>query len=95
MQSSKDVEEYLDELLGTKGTAFRREFLTHWSPPRRVPALLGPLEGQILERPSQEELVLFRGDGGGGGSGKGATSSWNRMERANKVSRVRCSLMTL
>jgi hypothetical protein len=84
MQTAKDVKEYLEDLLGTKSDAFQKEFLSHWHPPQRVPTLLGPLEAQILERPSQEDMVLFRGDGGGGsGGGKGGGSS-SKTDRTKK-----------
>ena len=95
MQTTKDVKEYLEDLLGAKAESFQREFLTHWHPPQRVPSLLGPLEGKILERPSQEDMVLFRGDGGGGlaggkggggsAGGKGGGGS-SKTEQTKKVS---------
>lgn len=75
MQTAKDIEEYLTELLGPDnpgGPNFQKEFLFHWHPPHRIPSLLTPREGQILEeltRPLQEDLILFRGEGVGGKSG--------------------------
>lgn len=84
MQSAKDVEEYLSELLGTENPGaktFRRELLSHWKPPRRVPTSLSPQEGQILEeltRPPQEDMVLFRGEGGGLRSSGKAQKKVNR-----------------
>ena len=77
MQTAKDIEEYLTELLGSGGQNFQKEFFSHWHPPQRVPSPLTPQEGELLEelvRPQHEDMVLFRGEGGGGrnsGSNKG------------------------
>ena len=77
MQSAKDVEEYLTELLGTRGVAFRREFLSRWHPSRGAESPVSQPEGQDLmeqlTRPSQEDMVLFRGEGG---RGKGVGTGW-------------------
>ena len=86
MQTAKDVREYLEDLLGTKSDAFQKEFLSHWHPPQRVPTLLAPLEAQILERPSQEDMVLFRGDGGGGSAGGKSGGGSSKTDKTKKVS---------
>ena len=80
MQTAKDVEEYLSELLGPnnpEGLAFQKEFLSKWRPPQRVPSPLDPRESKILQeltRPPPEDMVLFRREGGSGGSNRGPLS---------------------
>ena len=72
MQTTKDIEEYLTDLLGSGGQNFQKEFFSHWQPSQRVPSPLTPQEGEILEelvRPSHDDMVLFQGEGGGGRKG--------------------------
>jgi len=80
MQSAKDVEEYLIELLGEDTPVsrdFRREFILHWHTPERTPSAPSAEEEQLMEvlvRPQQEEMVLFadrKEAGGRGAEGKG------------------------
>ena len=63
METAKDIEEYLSELLGkdnSRGREFQREFFLHWHPPERfTPSHEDEELMQELHRPSQEEMVLF------------------------------------
>lgn len=83
METAKDIDEYLTELLGPdnpRGQKFKKDFLSHWHPPQRIPSPLTPQEGQILEelmRPQQEDMVLFQGEGGG----KGGSSVRGRAKK--------------
>ncbi len=71
MDTVKDTEEYLTELLGrtTPGAReFQREFLTRWHPPERLPSSPSLEERDLLEqlvRLQQDKMVLFESGGKG------------------------------
>lgn len=81
MQSTKDVKEYLEELLGANRPEvekFKKEFMFRWQPPQRKPSPPSVQGDELVERlvrPQKEEMVLFCGEGvaaeRGGGKFKG------------------------
>ena len=65
IETKKDVQEYLDDLLGTEKKSsrdFQAEFFTRWRPPERSPVQPSPEEEELLTqlvRPKEEQMMLF------------------------------------
>ena len=65
IESKRDVQEYLDDLLGTDKKSsrdFQREFFARWHPPERPPVRPSKEEEELLTvlvRPKEEEMLLF------------------------------------
>ena len=65
IETKKDVEEYLNDLLGTDRKAsrdFQAEFFHRWHPPKRAPSQPSREEEELvteLVRPKKDDMVLF------------------------------------